>query len=1323
MKGSEDYYLGLDIGTNSLGWAVTDTDYNILAVHHKAAWGIHLFDEGKTAEERRLHRCARRRLNRRKQRVTLLRELFSEEVCKVDPSFFERLDSSSLFVEDRKEKQKNSLFNDPDFTDDDYHRRFPTIYHLRKYLIETDEKPDIRLVYLACHHIVKYRGHFLFGEMEADKVPDFSDAVDSLVESLAAVDPTIIITDPQKLSEVLSDRNLTVNDKKRAVAELVIGDSAMAKEVCALLSGGKVTLSKLFDNEAYKDLKICFKDASVEDAMSALEDELDPDLFHILRVSKKIYDWSLLTCLLSGFSSISDSKMHSYEQHQSDLALLKKAVRKYAPEKYREIFKDKAVKGNYCSYVGKCNKGKPKDTCNQEEFCKFVNSILSKTGAKDDGNFAGLMSRLAAGTLMPKQTSIENGVLPYSVHRTELKAILDNASRFYPFLSEVDDDGFSVMEKVCMIQCFRIPYYVGPLGKGSKNAWAVRRSDRRITPWEFDKIVDLDSSAEGFMDNLTNYCTYMVGEKVLPKDSILYSKFQLYNELNNLRIDGERLPKCIKPIMVEELFGKSKTRVTKKRILTFLVSHGVIDKDGEHEITGMAGDAIQATLKSKQMLEGAIHDKAADEKLCEDIIRTITVFGDESRIRKKLDADHPGKFTEQELKALSKLRFEGWGRLSKKLLTGLYDMCPETGTEMNIIQMLESTDRNFMEIYNKFSFHEQVDKHNRSMTTDDEITYQTLESMYMSPAVRRATWRTISVVRDVIDCIGHEPKKVFVETTRDVRGANEGKRSDSRKDNLVQMYKACREDPQWISDLESREEADLKSRNVYLYYTQLGRCMYCGRAINFDELNRTDSVDRDHIYPQSKTKDDSIHSNMVLACKVCNGKKGNSYPISFDVQQKMRPMWDMLLHKKYIRPEKHARLVRTDSLTEEELSKFISRQLVETSQSVKATIEVLKRLFGNGTDLVYVRGGLVSEFRQEYGFIKCRSVNDYHHAKDAYLNIVVGNVYDTKFTKNPMNIIKRGESYNIGKMYERNVERNGIVAWIPGESGTISTVRKNMRRDNILFTKYQYIAKGALFDDNLVRASETLHDRKKGLPASKYGGFDNATGSCYSLVEYEVKGKRVRSLEVLHHYNIRLLNDIPSLKTHYSERIGADVKVIIPSIRMNVLFEWDGFRMHIGGRTGNGIVFYPAVQLLVPDDMYAYCKELYKYDDDRKNRAMKGKAYYSRITDESNAMLYNKLLEKIGSAPFSPIFDALYSNMVKMQSAFVESETLVQADILNGILSALHCNSESTSFKAIGGVGLTGRIIVNKKLTRGKPIYVVNQSPSGLRESRTRVDV
>ena len=33
------YFLGLDIGTNSVGWSVTDDNYNILNFNGKKMWG------------------------------------------------------------------------------------------------------------------------------------------------------------------------------------------------------------------------------------------------------------------------------------------------------------------------------------------------------------------------------------------------------------------------------------------------------------------------------------------------------------------------------------------------------------------------------------------------------------------------------------------------------------------------------------------------------------------------------------------------------------------------------------------------------------------------------------------------------------------------------------------------------------------------------------------------------------------------------------------------------------------------------------------------------------------------------------------------------------------------------------------------------------------------------------------------------------------------------------------------------------------------------------------------------------------------------------
>ena len=93
---SKKYYLGLDIGTNSVGWAVTDENYNLCKYAGKRMWGIRLFEGGETAEQRRISRSNRRRLSRKKQRIDLLQELFAEEIAKMDPTFFIRLNESRL---------------------------------------------------------------------------------------------------------------------------------------------------------------------------------------------------------------------------------------------------------------------------------------------------------------------------------------------------------------------------------------------------------------------------------------------------------------------------------------------------------------------------------------------------------------------------------------------------------------------------------------------------------------------------------------------------------------------------------------------------------------------------------------------------------------------------------------------------------------------------------------------------------------------------------------------------------------------------------------------------------------------------------------------------------------------------------------------------------------------------------------------------------------------------------------------------------------------------------------------------------------------------
>ena len=154
MKNKGKYYIGLDVGTNSVGWAVTDEFYNILRAKGKDLWGVRLFEKADTAANTRTFRSGRRRNDRKGMRLQILREIFEDEIKKVDKDFYDRLDESKFWAEDKKVSGKYSLFNDKNFSDKQYFEKFPTIFHLRKYLMEEHGKVDIRYYFLAINQMM-----------------------------------------------------------------------------------------------------------------------------------------------------------------------------------------------------------------------------------------------------------------------------------------------------------------------------------------------------------------------------------------------------------------------------------------------------------------------------------------------------------------------------------------------------------------------------------------------------------------------------------------------------------------------------------------------------------------------------------------------------------------------------------------------------------------------------------------------------------------------------------------------------------------------------------------------------------------------------------------------------------------------------------------------------------------------------------------------------------------------------------------------------------------------------------------------------------------
>ena len=1367
----EKYYIGLDIGTNSVGWAVTDEQYNILKRKGKRMWGIRLFESTETAGERRSFRAARRRLQRRKQRTALLQELFSEQIYKVDPTFFIRLNESRLHLEDKSVDSKFPLFMDKNYTDIDYYEEYPTIYHLRKAFLYGNAPRDPRHLYLALHHIIKNRGHFLInGELENVKKFDyvFEQFITAIFDEFGIeVNPKDCVefenlirskdipgsTKAKKLQDLFDIEDQDRKDEKKKKEATVVN-------ICKLLVGNKGDLKKLFGEEfeGLEKSSFSFAEVAYEDTIRPNIQEVMPEKSYIIDCIKAIYDWGVLADILDEEEYISVAKVKQYEHHQQNLHALKDILKKYlTKENYKKFF-DGEEKTNYAAYIGSLQiKGRKKSVkkCSEEDFYKELKKILEAITPRDEDK--AVLERLIAEaerkTMLPLQRSKDNGVIPNQINKNELRKILENAAQYMPFLGEKDDKGISVSEKILAIFSFRIPYYVGPLsdrhkGQGA-NFWAVRKEEGRIYPWNFYDKIDKEKSNEEFIGRMTNKCTYLVGEDVLPKKSLLYSRFMVLNELNNLKIRGKKVSVEIKQQIFRELFCKH-TKVTGKRLLDYLrISDPELKKE---DLSGFDQD-FKADLSSWLDFEKSVFgsemakDKIRD--MAEDVIRWKTIYGDDQQMSEDvIKKEYPDMLTGEQLKSIGRLRYTGWGKLSGKFLNGIQGTDKETGAIYTIIQALWETDCNLMQLLSsRFTFNEEISEFNSAAQGEiKEISYDSLvKDLIVSPAIKRAIWQTVQIVEEIHHVMGYGPDKIFVETARgdeekDKNG--KGKRKDSRKTRLLELYRSCERDVRdWekddinslIKEIEETGERQFNSVKLYLYYTQRGRCMYSGNRIDLEQLMAgSPKWDRDHIYPQSRIKDDSL-DNLVLVDRNINAKKSNEM-LSPEIQRRQKAWWAQLLKMGFISKKKYDRLTRTGEFTEEELAGFISRQLVETRQSTKVVVGLLGRLFKDSR-IIQVKAGVISQFRQQdLNMLKSRIVNDLHHAKDAYLNIVAGNVYDAKFTSNPMVWLKsnKDRNYNLNRVFDFDVYRGNTCVWkAPANNGkarnehgekyggTLDLIRKILQKNDILYTEYSYCDKGKLFDATIAKKEKKAPIQlKAGLDTEKYGGYSGAGTSYFAMVEFDgKKGERVRNILEVPIYIANMLAHNPDAYIHYCSDVKGlkNVKILRPCIKKNSLILVDGYPMRIRGANDVDILLKNGMQPLF-NKYENLIRLIEKYLD--KNQEFEPSERFDGITEEGLIDLYDDMTEKLLKV-YAKRPANQGAHMKSNRNQYIELPLREKVILINNILNMFRCDADTRAdLTEIGGGKYAGNI-AKKKNTLGKSkLILVNQSVTGLYETR-----
>ena len=389
------YYLGIDMGTSSVGWAVTDKNYQLLRKKGKDMWGVRLFDEAESAQGRRTHRISRRRREREVARIGLVKEYFADAIHKVDSGFYQRLEESKYHHEDKTMKDKYAIFADKDYCDNDYYKQYPTIFHLRKELIESTEPHDIRLVYLAILNLFKHRGHFLNIYLDDSNAgEDFAELyvqwLDSIPEGMEISLSRNISID--KITSILEDKELTRTEKVEKLSDvfqIVKAKDKKTYEVIKMICGLSGKMETLFGKELlgeHSKLQISFRDQSYEEKMMSLTDVLSDENIQMLSALKEIHDAGFLLNLLKGCQYLSQARVQAYNKHQVDLIKMKAAVKKYAMEDYDAYFRTMSD-GNYSSYVGSVNSGKENARRNRkasmEAFVKETKRLLEKMPQDD----------------------------------------------------------------------------------------------------------------------------------------------------------------------------------------------------------------------------------------------------------------------------------------------------------------------------------------------------------------------------------------------------------------------------------------------------------------------------------------------------------------------------------------------------------------------------------------------------------------------------------------------------------------------------------------------------------------------------------------------------------------------------------------------------------------------------------------------------------------------------------------------------------------------------------------------------------------------------
>ena len=1334
MEKNKKYNIGLDIGTNSVGWAVVESgQQKIIKKGGKALWGVRLFDAASTAKDRRLKRSIRRRYDRRRQRIKLLQEEFANEINKVDSNFYKKLQDSFISPNDKNNSKteltdfdkfnifSNNIRNKINNISEE--KKYPTIYHLRNALVNSKDKKDIRLVYLAIHHIIKYRGNFLyensnFNVNNINLKEKIEDTFNHYIEECMPGEFNTPINYEKIANILLKDSKNEIKDLlKDELLAIDTYNKGFSSEFAKMIVGNKFKIERLIpvSNEE-KSMSISFNGNDFDEEYDKLAELLGQNI-EILDEFKELYDNVFLKRLFKGSESnnISSLMINIYDEHKKDLKMLKKL---FKPNKkiYSELFKDENCK--YEEYIH--------NKITQEDFCKIILNSYEKLGINEESiDFynKNLKSKIENNSLLPRISEPSNGKYPFQLNRDELIKIIDNQKVYYDFLGEKINDKY----KLVKLLEFKIPYYVGPLVSSDKSsfAWMERNYDNvKITPYNFDEIVNKELTAEKFIKRMISHCTYLINEPALPSNSLLYNKFKVLNELKQIKVNDRKMTLEQQQNAIKDLFEKTSGIITEKKFINYLKQTKEWDMYSEINVKGYSADKKFANNMQSYVdffgKNGIFDNTNYNEENAEEIIEWITIFNDKEILESKLRNKYPD-LTENQITKILRKKYSGWGELSRKLLTSPYYKDKETEVYKSIIDLMFETKENFMQILNndEYKFQNMI-KENNKITNTKELNYKdTVSELATSPAVKRGIFQSLKIIEEIVDYMGYEPKSVSIEMSR---GDDKKERKPDRKKYLTELYKKSKDNIENYNTLNKQlGEKEIDSQKLFLYFIQEGKCMYCGKPLNVEDMI---SYEIDHIIPRTLIKDDSI-DNKVLVHGKCNQNKADSFVLpSYYRSEYNKKWWTRLKNIGLMSNKKYNNLIR-EKYSEDDINGFINRQLVETRQIIKHVANIIENYYD--TKVIYLKANLSHNYRERYELFKFRELNDYHHAHDAYLAAVLGEykerymkyniTYDLVRTLNNK-IKEKGQTEKLKYGFIINSLDSDVSPVIDGlnknkinnQTGEITfspdtfnkTIENNLYRNDILISYKTEYNTGKFYDEKIKPKGKGNIRLRKNLPTDVYGGYSSVNVSHFMLVEYEGKRKIIG-------IPIFLTINKDELRKFIIGQINCnDYKILKDKIPLNTELLYNNHRVIIRGygmaHKANELRNFVGLKIK---------KENYIRWKFALNRLFNNKI---EIIDDSE---YKKNLLEILEylMTLKNIYPLFNNDLVQINKRLSENNILELIDLENFVKQTLMIFNTSKDTANLSKFNLKDKIgrLPDKNLTQGTIIY---KSITGIREKK-----